>query len=83
MTGTIMSVTIPKQESKSAVVTVEIPRGEEDGKYCFYWDGPKYETAFVLRSSFENHPELYAVGSKCNVRYSKRDDGGWFLNIYF
>lgn len=82
-TGEIMSVTIPKTDSKYVIITVRIPRTESDSQYCFYFSGDRYDQVFVRREIYEAHPELYVVKSACQVRFSKSDDGRYFTNISF
>lgn len=81
--GKIVSVTLPKVESKSYMLTVEIERNDFDKQYVYYFEGPRYDLTFVKREMVESHPELYKVGSICNVRYSRSDDGRYYTNIYF
>lgn len=82
-TGEIMSVTIPKQDSKYVMCVVRIPRTEADAQFCFYFRGDRYDQVFVRREIYEAHPELYVTGSSCQVRFSKSDDGRYFTNISF
>lgn len=81
--GKIVSVTLPKQDSKSYMFVVEIERTEADRQFCAYFEGNRFDTVFVPREKVELHPELYSVGSICNLRFSRSDDGRYWTNIFF